>query len=362
MKKFLPLFTLLLTLASCKEGLLNAPPIVTIPEVETPVQIYYVKATSELSSPDHYTLSIRKINSDGTNERLIADKAYLTSPPRNGKLIYILSDREDDEKTSVMISNDDGSNPKMLARNYYSAELSPDGTKAYLTTFNNPPMPSKTVVVNTDGSGLVKTIATNLEQETVSSLSPDGKRMVFLQDAGTNKSNFRVVNSDGSNLSVNFMGTSINNIRETKFSWSSSEDSILFTGDDKLYLAIISKKSIADITPPTLNCGAAVFCPYSKKILFSGSLQTSPFSKDLYEIRGPLSTSFGKITNTNAFDEEYGEYLSDFAILYTKTTSNAGNPRDRLMSSTLNILDRTNGTATDTFIADSVYSFFFIRK
>ena len=362
MKKIVLILALLFPLASCKEGLLNAPPIVNIPNVETPAQIYYVKATNDQSSSDHYTFSVRKINSDGTNDRLIVDKAYITSPPRNGTLIYILSNRDDDENTTVWISNDDGSNPKRLAKGYYhSAELSPDGTKAYLTTFNNSPL-SKTVVVNTDGSGTEKTVAMNLEQETISSLSPDGKKMVFLQAAGGNKSNFAVVNSDGSNLHIDFSGTSINNIRDTKFSWSVTGDDILFSGDDKLYLAIISSKTIIDITPLNINCGAAVFSPYSTKILFSGSPTSKLFSKDLYEARSAGNPSIGKITNTNAFDEEYGEYLSDMAILYTKTTSKPGNSRDRLMSSTLNILDRTNGTTTDTFIAGSVYSFFFIRK
>ena len=358
MKKIVLILALLFPLASCKEGLLNAPPIVNIPNVE----IYYVKATNDQSSSDHYTFSIRKINSDGTNDRLIVDKAFITSPPRNGRLIYILSNREDDEKTTVWISNDDGSNPKFLAKGYYhSAELSPDGTKAYLTTFNNSPLPSKTVVVNTDGSGTEKTVAINLEQETVSSLSPDGKNIVFLQDVGSNRSKFVIINSDGSNLPIYFSG-SINNIRVTKFSWSATGDEILFSGDGKLYLATISSTTITDITPANINCGAAVFSPYSKKILFSGSPTSQPKSKDLYETSGTGNMSIGNITNTNAFDEEYGEYLSDMAILYTKTTSKPGNSRDRLMSSTLNILDRTNGTTTDTFIAGSVYSFFFIRK
>ncbi len=358
MKNVLPLFVLLFTLASCKEGLLN-----NIPNDETPIQIYYVKATSEPSPSDHYTFSVRKINSDGTNDRLLVDKAYITSPPRNDKLIYILSNRDDDEKTTVWISDDEGSNPIMLATGYYhSAELSPDGTRAYLTTFSNSPSGSKTVVVNTDGTGTEKVLAIGLEQETTASLSPDGKNIVFLQDAGANRSKFVAVNTDGTSLPVYFTGTSINNIHETRFSWSLTQDSILFSGDDKLYLAIMSKKSIEDVTPATINSGGAVFCLYSKKILFSGALKTSPFSKDLYEIRGPLSTSPINITNTNTFDDVYAEYLSGDVILYTRTTSNAGNSHDRLMSSTLNILDRTNGTAADTYIADSVYSFYFTRE
>jgi hypothetical protein len=173
---------LMFGLSSCGEVSLNDPML----GKELVHTIFYVKRTG--SGPGSSS-QILRVNADGTNPMVIADDAYLTSAPKNGKVVYISPKTGKD--VYVILCNGDGSDKIIIDSGaYIAAELSPKADFVILTTEDRPVsggghIDAAIYRANIDGTTIqptVKFVHKKLEHDIYPVLAPDGKSTAFFTD------------------------------------------------------------------------------------------------------------------------------------------------------------------------------------
>lgn len=305
-------------LSSCGEVSLNDPML----GKELVHTIFYVKRSG--SGPGASS-QILRINADGTKPMVIADNAFITSAPKNGKVVYITPlyinpiPGNYKDSTYVILCDADGSNKvKIDSGVYIAAELSPKADFVLLTTGDcqlaGPAKAQpKLLRVNINGSKIdtpveykLSPVPARLEINHLPILSPDGKKAAFVTDKGKHGLNF-VDTKPG------FTGTPLPDIdipQDDRISWSANGISILSIGDQAKKLDVTELSgSQRHIFGPGWKVEDAMFSPINDTILAVISIYGSPAKlNELSSIPSDtpttLSSTPGKFINLGGYSND----------------------------------------------------------
>ncbi|HET9136646.1 MAG TPA: hypothetical protein VFO76_08410 [Candidatus Kapabacteria bacterium] len=305
-------------LSSCGEVSLNDPML----GKELVHTIFYVKRTG--SGPSS-TSQILRINADGTNPMVIADDAYLTSGPRNGKVVYFSPKTGKD--VYVILCNADGSDKIIIDSGaYIAAELSPKADFVILTTEERPVSGGGRIdgVIyrvdigeNTIGP-FVKFIHKKLEHDICPILSPNGKSAAFFTDGNGGGYNDELTIVDTKPGDTGVLRAFVDIGFGEHITWSADASNILIYNPTKKLVTIpmpIGSPSIISF-PQNWKVEDAIFSAMPDTIL--ASISTPSSQTAFYEVNSSFSSTPTPIFSNPGKGVIFSGYSTDRKyILYT---------------------------------------------
>jgi Tol biopolymer transport system component len=215
------------------------------------------------------------IGADGTallrlTDHKADDRGPVWSP--DGSQILFVSDRDGNEEVYLM--NADGSHPVNLtlreARDF-DAQWSSDGSQIIFSSDRDRSGVFALYTMNPDGSAVGRLHQTGTDNSvTGGELSPDGRRVVFVEWIGSDRANVVVARSDGSDPSVISEQRGLN----TEPSWFPDGRRIIFTSDrsgrPELYSVNADGSNLMRLmdSPPEYSVSSAAWSRDGATVLF----------------------------------------------------------------------------------------------
>lgn len=214
--------------------------------------------TEILERSDSGTASrIFRARADGTQQRVfqttsgyITNTGRLFSTPRNGRIVFVADPHSSVNGISVVdlvVANVDGTNARVLADDVpfgdvLYAAISPDG--AWVAVSDDRQQRTADLVVYNVGTASKRVIATDLQNESPVTFSPDSKRLFFY----TNTNEIISIGADGSDRQVIVTDAYSNN------DYSSHLD-ISPDGTSLVYMRPASERTLAHLAIHDLATG-----------------------------------------------------------------------------------------------------------
>jgi dipeptidyl aminopeptidase/acylaminoacyl peptidase len=155
----------------------------------TKIVFEHILGTFDPEAPD--TINIYVINVDGTGLTQLTTDGQSRAPdwsPTGTKIAF--------SGHGIYTMNPDGSAQRYLTDGFGSS-WSPDGQQLAIARYSGPAGPDNIYKINTDGTDLTQ-LTTSTEHAFAPAWSPDGTKIVYVQDVNRSPTTLVVMNADGS--------------------------------------------------------------------------------------------------------------------------------------------------------------------